>query len=69
MSVATSSLRSKRIRHGARIAGLLLSAVVTMGSGTCIVVEEGPPGGYEEPGINDERMEEQELEVIDESDR
>ena len=48
---------------------LLALALVTMGSGTCVVVEEGPPGAFEGPGENEEAMEEQEIEIIDESNR
>lgn len=49
------------------MAGLLGIASGTVGS-TCIIVEEGPDA-YEEPGINDERMDEQEEEVMEESNR
>jgi hypothetical protein len=48
---------------------LLALAFVTIGSGTCVVVEEGPPGAFEGPGENEEAMEEQEIEIIDESNR
>ena len=43
--------------------GLLLLAFLTVGSGTYVVVKEDPYGDFEEPGINEERTEE---EVMDE---
>ncbi len=49
------------------LVGLLAIASGTIG-GTCIVVEEGP-GVYDEPGINNETMEEQEYEIEEESNR
>jgi hypothetical protein len=49
------------------LAGLLGIASGTVGS-TCVIVEEGP-GAYEEPGINDETMYEQEEEIVEESNR
>lgn len=49
------------------LVGLLAIASGTIG-GTCIIVEEGP-GVYDEPGINDETMEEQEYEIEEESNR
>jgi hypothetical protein len=48
---------------------LLALALVTIGAGSCVVVEEGPPGAFEGPGENEEAMEEQEIEIIDESNR
>jgi hypothetical protein len=62
MSQPTKSNRT------AQLVGLLALAFVTIGSGTCIVVEEGPPGTWEGPGENAEIMEEQEYEVMEESD-
>jgi hypothetical protein len=54
--------------HRAALFVVLLALVfVTIGSGTCVVVEEGPYGM--EPGENAEVMEEQEEEVMSESDR
>ena len=61
-----------RANHSKRFAlSLILAALafVTIGAGTCVVVEEGPPGAFEGPGENEEAMEEQEIEVIDESNR
>lgn len=49
------------------LAGLLGIALGAVGS-TCVVVEEGP-GTYEEPGINDETLYEQEEEIVEESNR
>ena len=51
--------------HPHRIAlliALLGLGVATLGS-TCVVIEEGPYGGYEDPGINADEMEQQEEEV------
>jgi hypothetical protein len=54
--------------HRAALFVVLLALVfVTIGSGTCVVVEEGPYGM--EPGENAEVMEEQEEEVMSESNR
>ena len=60
--------RSKPSQHAAVLICLLALVLVTMGSGTCVVVEEGPYG-YEEPGVNEERMEEQERDVMEEENR
>jgi hypothetical protein len=57
------------IRRAAKLVLLLSLASLTIGSGTCVVVEEGPYGTFEEPGENEERMEEQEIEVMEESNR
>lgn len=51
------------------VARLIALLALSLGSGTCVVVEEGGPGMYDGPGVNDERMAEQEEEVIEESDR
>jgi hypothetical protein len=69
MSLSILTLRPREFRRAAQSIGLLVLALITMGSGTCVVVEEGPPGVYEEPGVNEERMEDQELEVMEESNR
>ena len=61
-------VRSIRPRQAAGLAGLLLLAGLTT-AGTCVVVEESPYPEYEEPGINADRMEEQEIEVMEEEDR
>jgi hypothetical protein len=58
---------SKKSHRASVFIGLLALASVTLGSGTCVVVEEGPYGM--EPGENEEMMEEQEEEVMDESNR
>jgi hypothetical protein len=58
---------SKKSNRASVFASLLALASVTLGSGTCVVVEEVPYGM--EPGENGERMEEQEEEVSDESNR
>lgn len=69
MSLPARTPRPKKSRRAALLIGLLTLAFLTMGSGTCVVVEEDPYGDFEEPGINEERMEEQEIEVMDESNR
>jgi len=61
--------RSRSSNRSALLARLTALACVSMASGTCIVVEEGGPGMYDGPGVNDERMADQEEEVIEESDR
>ena len=58
-------LRSKKSHRASLLIGLLGLAFVTTGSGTCVVVEEDPYGGYEEPGVNEEKMEEQEIEIME----
>ena len=63
-------MSSSRItRRAALSTFLLLLGFVTLGSGTCAMVEEGPPGDRDDPGVNEDEMEDQEDEVIDESDR
>jgi hypothetical protein len=47
---------------------LIAIAFATIGS-SCVAVEAGPPGGYAGPGDNDEEMEEQQQQIMDESDR
>ena len=69
MPLPTQTPGPKKSRRTALLIGLLMLAFLTMGSGTCVVVEEDPYGDFEEPGINEERMEEQEIDVIDESNR
>lgn len=63
-----SHRRSNRTSTQGRIVlllGLLVIASGTIG-GTCVVVEEGP-GWYGDPGVNDERMYEQEEEIEEDS--
>ena len=60
--------RPTKYRRAALLIGFLALVFVTTGSGTCVVVEEGPPGTWEGPGENEEIMEEQEGDVIEESD-
>ena len=57
--------RSKKSQRIALAIGLLTLAFVTLGSGTCVVVEEGPPGAYDGPGENEEQMEEVELDAME----
>ena len=58
---------SKKSNRASVFIGLLALTSVTLGSGTCVVVEENPYGM--EPGENTEMMDEQEGEIIDESNR
>jgi hypothetical protein len=58
--------RSNRV---AKLIALLALVSVSIGSGTCVVVEEGPYGTLEGPGENEEVMREQEVEVMEESNR
>jgi hypothetical protein len=60
-------LISKKSRRASVFIVLLALASVTLGSGTCVVVEENPYGM--EPGENAEIMKEQEEEVMSESNR
>jgi hypothetical protein len=57
-----------RLRRTVALIGSVSLVCVTTG-GTCVAVEEEPPGAFEEPGIDEERMEEQEYEVMEEEDR
>ena len=59
---------SRKLNKASMWLALLALGIATMG-GTCAVVEEGPGAGYENPGVNEERMEEQETEITDESNR
>lgn len=56
-------------RMAVRLA-LMLVACATIGS-TCVIVEEGPPGStpFPEPSENEEVMEEQQEEIIDDTNR
>jgi hypothetical protein len=58
---------SKKSHRASVLIVLLALTSATLGSGTCVVVEEGPYGM--EPGENAEIMEEQEEEVMSESNR
>ncbi len=58
--------RSRSSRRLATLLGLLVLASVTMGSGTCMFVEEGY-SPYDDAGDNEEIMDEQEDEIRDES--
>ena len=42
--------------------GLLALALGVLG-GTCVVVEEGPPGSFDGPGENEEEILEQERDI------
>ena len=57
--------RPKKSHRIALLCALLAVAFVTIGSGTCVIVEEGPSGAFDGPGENEERMEEQEIEVME----
>jgi hypothetical protein len=61
--------RTKNARKVALSILLLMLAFVSLGSGTCVLVEEGPPGALDDPGVNADAMEDQEIDVINESDR
>lgn len=55
----------KKSHRIALLCALLALAFLTIGSGTCVIVEEGPPGAFDGPGENEERMEEEEIEVME----
>ena len=55
-------------RRSGRALGLIVLAGLTLG-GTCVVVEEGPPGAFEGPGNNEEAMQEQEREILEDENR
>ena len=56
--------------HRAALFFVLLALVfVTIGSGTCVVIEEGPPGSFEGPGENQELMDEADEQAMEDFDR
>jgi hypothetical protein len=60
-----SVFRLSRLLRFASLLGIATGAIGT----TCVVVEEGPPGAWDGPGENVEVMEEQEEEIVDETNR
>jgi hypothetical protein len=46
--------RAKKSHRIALLCVLLALAFVTIGSGTCVIVEEGPPGAFDGPGHDDQ---------------
>jgi len=61
--------RSRTARRAALSIALLVLGFVSLGSGTCVMVQDEQPGVAEDQGDNAETMESQEEDVIDESDR
>ena len=62
-------LRPTKAQRAALFFVLLVLVFVTIGSGTCVVVEEGPPGSFEGSGENEELMEEADEQAMDDFDR
>jgi hypothetical protein len=61
--------RSKNARRVVLSIVLLMLAFASLGAGPCVVVAEGEPGTIEGPGENAEAMDDQEVEIMNESDR
>jgi hypothetical protein len=61
--------RSRTARRAALSIVLLMLGFVSLGSGTCVMVQDEQPAMQEDQGENAETMESQEDDVIDESDR
>jgi hypothetical protein len=61
--------RPTKTRRAAMFVVLLALVFVTIGSGTCVVVEAGPPGAFEGPGENEELMEEADEQAMEDFDR